>query len=171
MVAPMTSQPLAIIPAAMHGQGDIALGTHHNLTATSAAEEGAVAPPWHKNNRLFTGLWQGRQPVHQRPTDQTAVTILEFKSHIDHMNRRKGLLGNPLAQPGQMKTPSGCKLNPTVQGRGGTAKNNPSSQPLHPIHGQITGVIARHRCILFVGRIVFFIENDQADRIEGKKDR
>ena len=88
MVTPMASQPLASTLSTVDGESHIAMGAHHHLAATAAAQKRAVSPTWHQNHRLFALLWQRRKTVHQGTTHQTLVPFSQLMAHVNHMHRR-----------------------------------------------------------------------------------
>ena len=88
MVTPVATQPLTPGLAAVNGERHIAVGAHHHLAATAAAQKGAVSPTRHQNHGLFALLRQRRKTIHQGATDQTLVSFGQLMAHVDHMHRR-----------------------------------------------------------------------------------
>ena len=88
VITPMASQPLASPLAPMDSERHIAMGTHHHLTATAAAQKRAVSPARHQDHRLFALLRQGRKSIHQSAAHQALVTFSQLMAHINHMHWR-----------------------------------------------------------------------------------
>ena len=95
MVTPMTAQPLLRAPTAVNRERNVAMGTHHHLSAAATAQKGAVSTPRHQRDGLLPFLWELCQPVHQSATDQAFVALRQFVAHIDNAYRGQWLTGNP----------------------------------------------------------------------------
>ena len=167
VITPVTAQPLTSTTPAMDGQGHVAMRTHHHFPAASTAKKRAVTATGHQHNRLLTLLRQRRQTLHQGTTDQTTMTLSQFMAHVDHMNRRQGLLGDALGQTPKPQRTLRMQLHPAVQRRGGTPQHDTGITAACPVQHQIAGVVAGHWKLLLVGTVVFFIEHHHPKRIKG----
>ena len=95
MVAPMAAEPGAL-PLAVDGEGDIAVGALHHLTAAAATQKAAVTPAWHQNDGLLAPFFEGLQAIHQGPTDQSAMPLRQLLPHVHHQDRGQHTRANPL---------------------------------------------------------------------------
>ena len=75
MVTPMAAQPLSSSCSTVHGQGHVTVRALNDLATASTAQKRAVSPSGHKDHSLFPLLGQGRQTVHQRSADHTAMAV------------------------------------------------------------------------------------------------
>ena len=75
MVTPMTAQPLLRAPTAVNRERNVAMGTHHHLSAAATAQKGAVSTPRHQHDSLLPFLWELCQPIHQGTTDQAFIAL------------------------------------------------------------------------------------------------
>ena len=131
-----------------------------------------MAAAGHQQHGLLPPFGQAAKPLHQGPTDQPAVAVLQLQSHVHQPHRRQGPAPDPFGQAQQGG--GGCRPLaglPGVQGRGGAAEHEPGATATGPVPGHIPGVIAGHGAVLLIGTVVLLIEHDQAQVADRQEHR
>ena len=169
-ITPVAAQPLALLAVAVNRQGHVAVGAHHHLTATAAAQEGPITPPRHQDHSLLLLLLQQLQPSHQGAADQAPVPVGQLVAHVDHPHRRQGAGPNPFREAQEMGAGLGrLASEPGFQRGRGTAQNQFGPRALSAQPGHIPGVVTGHRAVLLVGGVVLLIQHDQTQLCQRQK--
>src|ERR1700720_3311072 len=152
------------------GERETAIRTLADKTALIANQRSGESSPVEEKNCLLLCCQPGLDRIRQWPGDQRDMFLFEvFLPHIDYADQWE----LPIVDPGvQGSEPifSCPGVLIAFQGGGRAAQQNGASIDLRPHDSQVPRVIPR-RFLLLVGGLMFFIDHDQPETLNRRKDR
>ena len=166
MTADVASEFLVL---AMVGERDAAVGTTSDVTAVRALQRGRIAAAIEKENRLFTtfqAMSNGVDELRRKNGDD--LSFAKGLAHVDYANERHFFVVGALGHF-QQDVFSLFAVVKAFEGRRRRAKEDSRTFHLAAHDGDVASMITRS-FFLLVAVFVFFIDDDEAERVDRRED-
>ena len=162
----------------MADHSSVAFGAGHDPSATvvRAGDVIGIPPAIQEEHHLpaaIKGAFDGAAEAGADQPDPGVIQISALLGEVHNLDLRKRQPGGSLGQAMDGASGSSGRVMPALEGRRCRAEDDRAVRELSAANGDVPSLIPR-RLVLFVGRIMFFIDDDEAElaiRNRGKNRR